>query len=370
MSQINQFKQDAEELKIGISLSGGGFRAAVFHIGVLKTLAEKGYLNKIKIISTVSGGSFTIALIFKLNDNKWPTDKEYIDKVLPKLKEYFTKISLGKNALFRLFLPNHWLNLFSRANVISYSFKKDWLLTSTLSDLPETPIWEINATTNETGKNWRFSKNKMGDWQFGYIMDPNYNISDAVAASAAFPGYIGRFSFKACEYDNWQDFNFKNKMYEKKKESIKYKTLHLSDGGLYNNLGEESLIEKLGETLINDINFLVVSDATQSLKIEKSKSILNPLGRTLRLIDIAMDQIKLLRVRAIHNFFDKNPKNGLYIKLGQYPELTKDNFDLKRITKIKTGLFRLSNKDYDELVSYGEEITKISIEKWYEATNL
>lgn len=364
MSQV-----ETTDLKIGIALSGGGFRASVFHIGVFKTLAENGYMNKIKYISTVSGGSFTVALIFKLNNNQWPSDEEYLHKILPKLEQYFTKLGLGRKAICRLLLPKHWLNLFSRANIIAYSLKKDWGLSNNLSDLPTSPVWEINATTNETGKNWRFSKVKMGDWQFGFIMNPEYHIADAVASSAAFPGFIGRFAFKSSFYKNWHDFDWDSKTFNKKTKPIIFQKLHLSDGGLYNNLGEEALIEKLGETLIKDINFLVVSDATQTLKTEQSKSIFNPLGRTLRLIDIAMDQIKLLRVRTLHNFFEKNPKSGLYLQLGQYHKLMEDKFDLKKIKNIKTSLFSLSTEEYNELLKYGAEITKTGIEKWYQNSN-
>lgn len=353
------------DLQVGIALSGGGFRASVFHIGVFKALAEHGYMGNIKYISSVSGGSFTIALIFKLNNNKWPTDEEYLQNVLPRFKEYFTNIGLGKRAIYRLFLPKHWKNLFSRANIIAYSLKKDWKITSCLSDLPTSPIWEINATTNETGKNWRFSQEKMGDWQFGYIMKPEYNIADAVAASAAFPGFIGRFSFNTSFYKNWHDFDWNDKMFKPKTKDIKFQKLHLSDGGLYNNLGEEALIDKLGETLIPNINFLLVSDATQTLKMEESKSIFNALGRTLRLIDIAMDQIKLLRVRALHNFFDKNPKSGLYLKIGQYYKDLKDKFNLKKIKKIKTSIFNLENEDYEELLNYGAAVTSVGINRWY-----
>ncbi|NBK99202.1 MAG: patatin-like phospholipase family protein [Erysipelotrichia bacterium] len=353
------------ELKIGIALSGGGFRASVFHIGVFKTLAKNGYMNKIKYISTVSGGSFTIALILKLNNNQWPNDEEYLEKILPELKMYFTKLGLGQKAICRLFIPKHWSKLFSRANIIAYSLKKDWSIINNLSDLPISPMWEINATTNETGKNWSFSKIKMGDWKFGYIMDPKYDIAEAVAASAAFPGIIGRYSFKSSCYTNWHDFDYNCEAFNKKTKPIMFQKLHLSDGGLYNNLGEEALIDKLGETLIKDINFLIVSDATHILKNEQSKSIFNPLGRTLRLIDIAMDQIKLLRVRAFHNFLEKNPKSGLYLQLGQYDSLMKNKFDLKMLKNIKTSLFSLSSKEYDELVNYGVEITNVGLDKWY-----
>ena len=56
---------------IGLALSGGGFRASIFHMGVLKYLAEKNKLEEISYISSVSGGSLLIGLIYSLNNNKW-----------------------------------------------------------------------------------------------------------------------------------------------------------------------------------------------------------------------------------------------------------------------------------------------------------
>ena len=42
---------------IGLALSGGGFRAAAFHLGVLQRLRELGLLRRVMVLSTVSGGS-------------------------------------------------------------------------------------------------------------------------------------------------------------------------------------------------------------------------------------------------------------------------------------------------------------------------
>ncbi len=46
--------------KLGLALSGGGFRASLFHIGVLARLAELDQLKDIEVISTVSGGSILV----------------------------------------------------------------------------------------------------------------------------------------------------------------------------------------------------------------------------------------------------------------------------------------------------------------------
>ncbi|HMB71070.1 MAG TPA: patatin-like phospholipase family protein, partial [bacterium] len=47
--------------RLGLALSGGGFRASLFHVGVLRRLAELGLLQHVKVISSVSGGSITAA---------------------------------------------------------------------------------------------------------------------------------------------------------------------------------------------------------------------------------------------------------------------------------------------------------------------
>lgn len=48
-------------MKIGIALSGGGFRASLFHLGVLRRVAELGWLPRVDAISGVSGGSIVAA---------------------------------------------------------------------------------------------------------------------------------------------------------------------------------------------------------------------------------------------------------------------------------------------------------------------
>jgi predicted acylesterase/phospholipase RssA len=52
-----QAPQLAAEARIGLALSGGGFRASLFHIGVLARLAELDLLRRVEVLSTVSGGS-------------------------------------------------------------------------------------------------------------------------------------------------------------------------------------------------------------------------------------------------------------------------------------------------------------------------
>ena len=45
------------EPKIGLALSGGGSRAIAFHLGCLRALHDLGILDRVRVLSTVSGGS-------------------------------------------------------------------------------------------------------------------------------------------------------------------------------------------------------------------------------------------------------------------------------------------------------------------------
>jgi predicted acylesterase/phospholipase RssA len=79
--------EEREPAKLGLALSGGGHRAAFFHIGVLATLAELGLLRPVQVISTVSGGSIIGALYYlhvkNLLESK--TDAEIVDADYVKL---------------------------------------------------------------------------------------------------------------------------------------------------------------------------------------------------------------------------------------------------------------------------------------------
>ena len=146
---------DENDLKIGISMSGGGIRALVFHLGVLKWLSESASWNKIETISTVSGGSLAIALIISSNNGDWPSSEEFNETVLPKAKATLTSSSIQAWYIFKALI---WFpRLFrGRANLIAKIIEKKWGVTQSLQNLPDRPKILINCTTYETGKNWRF----------------------------------------------------------------------------------------------------------------------------------------------------------------------------------------------------------------------
>lgn len=70
--------------KIGLSLSGGGYRATIYHLGTLRKLKEMNLLDKVDVISTISGGSITGAYYGLKGDNFDEFDKGLIKIVKKK----------------------------------------------------------------------------------------------------------------------------------------------------------------------------------------------------------------------------------------------------------------------------------------------
>ncbi len=93
--------------KLGLALAGGGFRASLFHIGVLRRMAELDMLRFVEVLSTVSGGSIVGALYILLLkqelDKKARLDKDDYLRIVDKLEQRMCK-AIKKNLRVRLFL--------------------------------------------------------------------------------------------------------------------------------------------------------------------------------------------------------------------------------------------------------------------------
>ncbi len=294
------------DFKIGISMSGGGVRASVFHLGVLARLADEGLLEKVEMISSVSGGTLVCGLVYKMNNNKWPNSIEF-SKVAEKIASLLTTKSLQIDALLRTFLTP-WVMIGGRAKILSNSIHHLWGIKCDLNDIPPEPRWTINATTIESGKNFRFIPHKrMGDYLVHYADNPKLSLADAMCSSAAVPFLIGHYKLKTSNF-KW----FKYEGDAGKQVKPEFNTLHIWDGAAYDNLGLESLGKfSKGFVMREEINYLIVSDASQPLYCSASH-FRNP----KRLIDVTMDQVRALRARTIVDYFENNKLRGSYLKIG------------------------------------------------------
>ncbi|MCL1843261.1 MAG: patatin-like phospholipase family protein [Defluviitaleaceae bacterium] len=293
--------------KIGLALSGGGIRAAVFHLGVLQYMAEVGLFSRITSISSVSGASMCMGIIFAVNDNKWPSEEEFLKNVQPRVRKRMLRHNIQKAALLRLpFSPSKWHN---RVGLLSKMLEEKWGIRGCLQDLPLSPFWEINCTTFETGNRFRFRRDYMGDQKIGYVQNPNLPISDMIAASAAFPVLIGPYVLKT------QGLLFTKDKKGKLEEVSVSDSYTLWDGGVFDNLGLDAL-HKIGRGLDDSIDFLIVSNASAPVSRQNRG---RPSKNARRLLDIATGQVDALRTRDLFSSVIKKEK-GLYLKIGNTPE--------------------------------------------------
>ena len=302
---------------IGLALSGGGVRAAVFHTGVLLRFAKSNLLEETVRISTVSGGSLLVGLIFSLNNHKWPSSEEYSKRIYPMIQSILTGADLFTPAvLLKTPLQYHRL-LLHRSHILETLLEKIWGVKGNLESLPDKPSWIINTTSLLTGKNWRFSREEMGDWKFGKHYSPPFSIAKAISASASVPYVIGGHSFKLPQ-SGWHktDPATSRKKHEVMPCAQKVK---LWDGGAYENLGLEPLY-KTDRGMINCKNILLI-DASAPLDTNYSffrtlcqlfkMNLISP-----RLFDVTSDQIRSLRSRMFMDAIISKKVSGSLIKIG------------------------------------------------------
>ena len=344
-------------------------RAAVFHCGVLQRLALDGLLEQTTFVSTVSGGSLVTALILCRNGHRWPGSKEFLDTVLPQVTERLTTATLQWSYVWRsLALP--WRLARGRAGILAKQLEAQWGIDGSLQQLPATPRWIINATCYETGKNWRFGQSRMGDYLTGYVRNPDVAITDAIAASAAVPGLIGPLVVRSSRYA-WHRYEGG----ELVPTTTPAKRYELWDGGVYDNLGIEPLFKPSGG-FRDGFDMVVVSDASAPLEFSPPtlRRMKRPGHRVLRLVDIATDQIRGLRSRAVVAEFVRAVDTGVYLRMGNTVEQIYSAVErtappgdhlsveeTKKAATFPTTLRRLTQAEFTRLRRHGFEVANATL---------
>ncbi|MEP9373286.1 patatin-like phospholipase family protein [Mesorhizobium sp. KR1-2] len=355
--------------QIGLALSGGGFRAAVFHLGVLRYMAEEKLLEQVTQVSTVSGGSLITGAVFSAAGGKWPSSSEFLQNVYPSIKDMlvsedlFSFRALGLGGMLR---QNTGI-FFRRANVLAWLIRKRWNIDLRLSDLPETPTWHVNTTCLETGKNWRFTRGSMGDWQFGRHYSPDIAVADAMAASAAVPYVIGALELQLPK-DGWWQTDPATKAPTRKLEP-RYSKVRLWDGGAYENMALEPLYKPVEG--LQGCDVLVCSDASAPLAVPVGilKGLLTGKLASPRLFDIASDQIRSLRSRMLMKAITQREIDGFLLRLGTSArDFAKASGDLPGLTdeecafclNYPTNLTKVAPAHFDLIAQHGHDVARMT----------
>ncbi|MBL0121650.1 MAG: patatin-like phospholipase family protein [Betaproteobacteria bacterium] len=172
---------------IAICLSGGGFRATLFNLGSLWRLNEYGLLPKLKMITSVSGGSIVSGLLGlrwkNLSFDAGGCATNFQLHIADPIQAFCARKIAVPAAIGGILNPFK-----SIGDEMSEAYESLYG-KATLQDLPDgqAPQFVLYATSLQTGRSVRMGRSYLADYLVGKLPHPNLSLARAVAASSAFP---------------------------------------------------------------------------------------------------------------------------------------------------------------------------------------
>lgn len=251
------------KISIGLALSGGGARAMAFHLGCMRALQDRRILDKIDVISTVSGGSVIGACWAYREESFEEFDRHVVSTLRRGLqRDIVQEVFLSRQGpkIVATILVTGSLSLLIGVISLVLARMRRWASVPTrpveafLERLSvRLPIWGslttafemalerrffgkrtvdhvqrpgltsiVNACDLRTGTAFRFGSTKSGGWRYGTVVGAKPTVAKAVAASAAFPLLLPPLI---------EEFEFESK------GQTQHASVSLTDGGVFDNLG-------------------------------------------------------------------------------------------------------------------------------------
>lgn len=243
---------------MGLCLSGGGYKAAVFHLGALIRLNELGLLLGLARISSVSGGSITAAWLGvkweELAASKAPGSSvaSAFDGLI---KQPLLKFTLEADIDVSSILGGLVSPRETGGERLSEAYRKHLFGKLTLADLPaakdgrgrrRAPSFKINATSFQHNSLWRMGHDYIANYDVGLFPNPKIPLADAVAASSAFPPFLSpvKLDLRGLTVKPGTEGELCTPPYSTRPLVL--------DGGAYDNLGLETVWKRCRTILVSN----------------------------------------------------------------------------------------------------------------------
>lgn len=342
--------------RIGLALSGGGFRATLYHLGVVRFLRDAGALQDVTDIASVSGGSILAAHLV-LNWDRYTGDEESFASASNEVIR-FVQFDLRNHIVRRL--PIQFpLRVLAKLrfldgrnytpNAILERYYKRFLYGDRcLYELPECPMLHMLATNVSTGSLAAFNRDGLylqqrdgSDPQsLQHIPGQMASVARVVGASSAFPGFFPPVEMTAADL-GVRDGQFPSEFF--------------TDGGVFDNLGLRAFLwlKQHGSSF----DRVLVSDAGKPFQI-LSDAALGVFGQSVRATDILWDRVWQLERE---NFGQEQGFEFLPItemvalsddQSAQHPVVQAE------VQSIRTDLDRFSDREINALACHGYEVAR------------
>ena len=348
-----------ERAGIALCLSGGGYRAALFHLGLLRRLDELGTLPRVDTISSVSGGSIVAGFLAQ-RLAPWPTagrDPRF-DGVADAVRE-FTRKNIRTAWFARRILPWNWTDSTVAVETLTARYEKD-VVRLRLAELPERPRFVFCATDMSFGINWVFERSRVGSYMPGYVSPPpNWSVARAIAASSCFPPV---FEPMPVQLDPRAFRGGIVPQDDPDREEL-IRGLRLTDGGLYDNMALEPAWKRHA--------VLLVSDGGATFDHKPPASMLRPVKHLGRYLEVQGGQAGAMRRRWLNSSFGRKEMRGVYLRIGSHV----DNFVPgapgyehhlvnKIIREVRTDLDYFSDAEAAALENHGYLLADAAMQKY------
>ncbi|MBK9114115.1 MAG: patatin-like phospholipase family protein [Betaproteobacteria bacterium] len=320
--------------RIGLALSGGGFRAAAFHLGVMRKLAALGILDRVDLLTCVSGGSIAGGAVAR----HW-SDAGKLDV----LDQYLRTRSIAASSVIGGVLDP----FASRIDKLAGSYDRDLFQGATLDNLAGGPRIYFNATNLATGNLFFFVAGggkpaEMGEHELGVVPAPAFPVCRAVAASSAFPPVFPPLRLDATTYAH--------------AAAVEYVTL--TDGGVYDNMGINPLVRTR-----NALDYVIVSDGGKPFALDERPTESGAIVLKAAL-DIMMEQIRGLEFdRLQHRHAAQSGPRPLWFSIDS-KEGEAQPGDAAFASAIATNLARLPADEMDVLTRHGGALVEARIRRY------
>ncbi|MDX1620357.1 MAG: patatin-like phospholipase family protein [Nitriliruptorales bacterium] len=351
---------DRSRAGTALCLSGGGYRAALFHLGALTRLNEVGALGQVDTIASVSGGSILAAHLATAIED-WPAPGESVrdwESQVAVPFRTFTALDVRTWPVLNRLMPWNWLRSDTAVRTLAAQYER-YLTSIRLGDLPKRPRFVLCATDMTFGVNWIFDsgddhgrRGRMGDYQAGYRPLADWPLARAVAASSCFPPVFNPLR-PDLDADRLHDG-----AYDEDDRADLIGQLELSDGGVYDNMGLEPVWK--------DHQTVLVSDGGAVFEAERDTGLF---WRLNRYTAVAGRQGSALRKRWLISNFVAGLMDGTYWGLGSvaahyggaggYSDDLVDDV----ISEIRTDLDQFSEAETAALENHGYLLAEAALSR-------
>jgi len=362
-------------MNIGLALSGGGFRATLFHLGLIRFLRDAGLLSSITQLASVSGGSVMAAhLIYRWSEYTSSDDATF-EKAASELIA-FTQQDVRGKIVRRLpllvlagLIPKVKLG---RTDLLEQFYDQFYDYT-TLHELRvrnyDAPALHILTTNLSSGQLCSFTPDGFCiDSPQGTELYETYAISTAlaVAASSSYPLFFPPIELTA-------------ERLQVDMAAFQSPFSYVTDGGIFDNLGARKLA-----LLDRDIDFdhVIISDAGATFDpnyTKRFRSLLNAASRSADILMKRVGELEYERVREQNIFSEELLKDEHRLKKFRFAQLAIEvhphedphalHLNVQRAAKsIRTDLDKFSDVEVRTLVAHGYCVGRYVLKDLYAET--